>query len=959
MSHSFISSRQEIVFILGNIPDIQWLVKDTNPGIEVYILDSQQDSLAQMADILAGRSGVDALHLLSHGSVGEVQLGAVTLTSGNVNDYAGMLAQIGAALSPTGDVLLYGCNVAAGSEGQLLVDTLARLTQADVAASSNLTGAAALGGDWVLGYQSGTVESALPFADGVLAGYGGVMETAVFQSTPANQEVNEDTDFAFTPLSLKMTTAGEYWSATVKIASGSGTLVSGSTSGTTLGATSSQAGINTFLNGLIFRGAENWNGAATISVTVQDYNDNTDIPATFTFGITVNSVLDAPVTGAITALGAVDEGTLSPSGAVISTLLPNYLDADGNTLAGVAISANTLNSSHGAWKYSTDDGLYWYAVGNVSASDGKLLLAATAKLHFVPAGDWFGVPATLTLNAIDNSGSRTWTSGETRWITTLSGTDISASGSTLSTSITAVNDAPTTSDDASLSVNKNATLTFSLASSDVDGGSNTTTDANVTLGGHYNILSIPAYGVLRDSFGVTISVAGTLLTVAQATNMTFTPTTNYSGSDVSFTFEAIDAAGAVSNISTATITVTFINVAPMVTVPGAFSLPEDTAFHVLSGIVIADTDAVSSGDEQVTISASHGNIKFIATTGLTSVTGNNSYSVILQGTLANINTALGSSNLTYSLDADYPNGTVATTDTITVLVSDLDNTDPATTPATASKTITVTVNPVPDKPVVTGAVALGAVNEDTLDPSGVTVTSLMTGHFTDADGNTLAGIAISHDASTSGQGVWQYSVNSGATWSAVGSVSSSDALLLDASSLLRFVPSANWNGTPGSLTIHAIDNSGTNGDNSSRTYTSVAAPVHTDVTSGVTDIDATGSSLSISITPVADPFVIVNDNYLRVDEGATQVLGSSILKITNVEATAANIVYTATGTSFSNGHMELDGDSNGSFETTVINGTTFTQDDIDNNRLRYVHDGAEPGSTDLNLQQKNGHIKKP
>jgi len=196
MPYRSVSSREEIVFILGNLPDIQQLVEGINSGKEVYILDPHQDGLAQMADILAGRSGIDAIHLLSHGIAGEVLLGTVTLNSGTVNDYAGVLAQISAALSPTGDLLLYGCNVAAGGEGQLLVDTLARLTLADVAASDDLTGAAALGGDWVLEYQSGTVESALPFADGVLVGYGDTLvnEEPVLNSSksPILADVNEN-----------------------------------------------------------------------------------------------------------------------------------------------------------------------------------------------------------------------------------------------------------------------------------------------------------------------------------------------------------------------------------------------------------------------------------------------------------------------------------------------------------------------------------------------------------------------------------------------------------------------------------------------------------------------------------------------------------------------------------------------------------------------------------------------
>ncbi len=70
------------------------------------------------------------------------------------------------------DILLYGCNVGADDDGQAFVESVARLTQADVAASDDLTDSAALGGDWVLEVQSGTVEAeaaGVEAYDGVLA----------------------------------------------------------------------------------------------------------------------------------------------------------------------------------------------------------------------------------------------------------------------------------------------------------------------------------------------------------------------------------------------------------------------------------------------------------------------------------------------------------------------------------------------------------------------------------------------------------------------------------------------------------------------------------------------------------------------------------------------------------------------------------------------------------------------
>jgi len=78
-------------------------------------------------------------------------------------------------LTDSGDILLYGCDVAQGEIGQAFIEQLAQLTGADVAASTDLTGAAALGGDWVLEAQAGVVEAAsepLDYNGGLLASSG-------------------------------------------------------------------------------------------------------------------------------------------------------------------------------------------------------------------------------------------------------------------------------------------------------------------------------------------------------------------------------------------------------------------------------------------------------------------------------------------------------------------------------------------------------------------------------------------------------------------------------------------------------------------------------------------------------------------------------------------------------------------------------------------------------------------
>lgn len=66
-------------------------------------------------------------------------------------------------------ILLYGCNVAQGDVGQAFISALASSTGTDVAALTDLTGAAALGGDWAFEAQTGIGSKKLPMPFGLLA----------------------------------------------------------------------------------------------------------------------------------------------------------------------------------------------------------------------------------------------------------------------------------------------------------------------------------------------------------------------------------------------------------------------------------------------------------------------------------------------------------------------------------------------------------------------------------------------------------------------------------------------------------------------------------------------------------------------------------------------------------------------------------------------------------------------
>ncbi len=151
----------EIAFIDQTVPDISDLLNGFDPSVEVVLLDSSRDGVTQIADVLSGRRGVSAIHIVTHGSEAVLELGTAHLTARTMESaYSSEMRTIRDALSEKADILIYGCNFGAGEAGSHAVDVFAKMTGADVAASNDLTGDVALGGDWDLEVKSGSVETA-------------------------------------------------------------------------------------------------------------------------------------------------------------------------------------------------------------------------------------------------------------------------------------------------------------------------------------------------------------------------------------------------------------------------------------------------------------------------------------------------------------------------------------------------------------------------------------------------------------------------------------------------------------------------------------------------------------------------------------------------------------------------------------------------------------------------------
>ncbi|WP_341734487.1 FG-GAP-like repeat-containing protein, partial [Microcoleus sp. EPA2] len=138
----------EIVILDPTIPDSQQIAQGIKPHTATYILKNQPDAVEQITTVLAQHTGIAALHIITHGDSGSLYLGTTELNSSNIQNYSYQFQQWRNSLTDNANIILYGCNVAAGDRGNQFLTQLHQLTGANISANSQPTGNSALGGSW-------------------------------------------------------------------------------------------------------------------------------------------------------------------------------------------------------------------------------------------------------------------------------------------------------------------------------------------------------------------------------------------------------------------------------------------------------------------------------------------------------------------------------------------------------------------------------------------------------------------------------------------------------------------------------------------------------------------------------------------------------------------------------------------------------------------------------------------
>ncbi|TXD50137.1 Ig-like domain-containing protein, partial [Polaribacter sp. IC073] len=299
---------------------------------------------------------------------------------------------------------------------------------------------------------------------------------------------------------------------------------------------------------VVFTPLENFNGSANIKYTVKD-NDGL-ISNQAILNITVTPVNDAPV--AVADSGNTDEETTLNVTAV-NGLLKNDSDVDANSLS---ITKFVVDGGASITVTPTTAG------STLIAGIGTITINSNGSYTFVPVLNFNGTVPQVTYTVSDG--------------TNTANTTLDISVNPINDAPVAVNDSYTTDEDTSV------TLTPLTGDSDVDGDTLTITSINgetINISGGNQLITVPN-GV------VTVTTAGAI---------SFAPAANYNGSST-FVYVISDGNGETATANE-TITIDAVNDAPQAN-PDTGSTDEDVTLTVVkaNGLIDDNDTDIDAGD---------------------------------------------------------------------------------------------------------------------------------------------------------------------------------------------------------------------------------------------------------------------------------------------------------------------------------------------------------------------------
>ncbi len=593
----------------------------------------------------------------------------------------------------------------------------------------------------------------------------------------------------------------------------------------------------------------------------------------------------APTLAGASNFPAIQQNPTSNNGVLVSTLIAgNVSDPDIGQTEGIAITQ--ADNTSGVWQFSIDGGGSWNAVGAVSDTQALLLTGnANTRVRFVPNGVFSGlVSPGISFRAWDGfTGSPTGIAD-----TTTNGGSTAFSTAHASSSIL-VNDAPVLSGANNLTtIVENPPSNVGTAVSALIAGQATDPNGNplgIAVTAVNNTNGVWQYstdsGANWTNFGSVSANSARLLSADVTTFVRFVPNNNFFGLvSPGITFSAWDhstgsaggtadltavgSTGGTAAFSTASASAAIrVNAPPTITGAVAGQTTGDNAsIQPFAAVTVGDQNTPAETLTVTVVIGNPANGQFTAASlaGWSTVTPGSIYS--FSGTAPASTLALRSLVFVPTLHQVVVGSSVTTGFTIAA--------GNGINPAISDSTTTIVATAVNDAPTLNSTTggALITITESPATNNGDTIATLAGTLIGDVDLNPLKGIAIigttvgASPTGGNGSGFWEYSTNSGATWTAIGGVSSTGALLLRGTDLVRFHPDGN-NGNTATITYRAWDqtaptagqqgskiNVGAGGGVSPFSATSATSQaIATDVNSAPTFISATQTILVPANSP--------------------------------------------------------------------------------------------------------------
>ncbi|MCC8966299.1 DUF4347 domain-containing protein, partial [Bradyrhizobium sp. Pear76] len=514
------SPKREIAFIDPGIDDLVTLMHGIRPDVEPILLTADEPAARQMARAVEGRDGLEAIHVIAHGSPGRVHFASSDWSIETLSANASEFAAIGKALVPDGNVRLWSCHTGAEAAGERFVTRLAQLVEAEIASALGLIGAAVRGGSWALKSLS-AFASRPPLTSAGINNYAAAFATNTWAANSTG-----------------------FWSDSSKW---SLSRVPNSTDAVVITAGGGQTNLVTVdipaVAATITLNSQNSNNTSTLTLTAGNTLTTTGA-VTIGSNSTVNGAGTINAAGGISGSGTLAAGTSTSGGTLdvfgtissgvvlqINSAAATDLKIEGTATSSAAISISTLNQT-----------LEIGAAGNLSitAAGGESITTGAIKLDggtiSTTNGLTIGSGATLTgfgtvSGNVAGSGTITASGGALTLAGTVSSGPVfaiassSASFLTFSGSATAAAPISISNANQSLAILGGGNLT-------INGGAESITNGTITL----------ANGTLTDSSGVAIG-SGATLVVGAAGGTVSGAITASSGGTISLSGALTDTSG--------------------------------------------------------------------------------------------------------------------------------------------------------------------------------------------------------------------------------------------------------------------------------------------------------------------------------------------------------------------------------------------------------------------------------